>query len=106
MLVDLGEEPQNKNATFIVSASIYSEEANDYIHTWNGGTFNNYDYAYDFWDRWEPLQNDIDSIMLKQRNNGDYSHHELEVRINSNDPEESHELAFMNRTIDEENERY
>jgi hypothetical protein len=105
MLVDLGEEPRNKNATFTVAANIYSEQANEYIHHWDGGTFDNYDDAYDFWDQWEPSQNEIDQVMMKERENGDYSHHELEVGIWRNDPEESKELAFMNRTVDEEHER-
>lgn len=105
MLVDLGEEPRNKNAIFTVMASIYSEQANAYIHHWEGGTFNNYDDAYEYWDSWEPSQEEINQVMQKERANGDYSHHELEVRIQSNDLEESSELAFMNRVVDEENER-
>lgn len=105
MLVDLGEEPRNKDATFTVAANIYSEQANAYIHHWEGGVFNSYDEAYEFWDKWEPSENDISQVMSKERENGDYSHHELEVRILSNDPEESRELAFMNKTIDELNER-
>lgn len=106
MLVDLGEEPSNKNATFIVAASIYSEQTNTYVHYWEGGIFNNYDDAYECWDQWEPSQDEIDQIMMNERENGDYSHHELEVRICSNDPEENRELAFMNKVIDEENERH
>lgn len=105
MLVDLGEEPHNKDATFTVTANIYSEQANEYIHHWEGGTFDNYDDAYERWDRWEPSKDEIDQIMREERENGDYSHHELEVGIQSNDPEESRELAFMNRVVDEENER-
>lgn len=105
MLVDLGEEPLNKDATFTVTANIYSEQTNIYIHHWEGGIFDNYDDAYECWDRWEPSQDEIDQVMMKERENGDYSHHELEVGILSNDPEESRELAFMNRGVDEENER-
>lgn len=105
MLVDLGEEPSNKNATFTVTANIYSEQANEYIHHWDGGTFDNYDDAYERWDQWEPSQDEIDQVMQKERENGDHSHHELEVGIWSDDPEENRELAFMNRVVDEENER-
>lgn len=105
MIVDLGEEPSNKEATFTVSANIYSEEANTYIHHWDGGTFDNYDDAYECWDQWEPPEDETDTIMQNERKNGDYSHHELEIGIWSNDPEESRELAFMNRTVDEVNER-
>lgn len=105
MLVNLGEEPHNKNTTFIVSANIYSEQVNDYIHLWVGGIFNNYDDAYEFWDKWDPPIEEMNSIMEQQRKKGDYSHHELEVGIYSNDPNESRELAFMNKTIDEEHER-
>ncbi len=106
MNVDLGEEPQNKNTTFTVTANIYSEEANDYIHTWTGGTFKSYDEAYEFWDEWEPPQEEIDKIMKLEREQGDYSHHELEIGVWSNDPDDDSELAFMNRTIDVENERH
>lgn len=105
MLVDLGEEPCNKDATFTVAANIYSEQANDYIHHWEGGTFDNYDDAYECWDQWEPSQDEIDQVMKYERENGDYSHHELEVGVWSSDPKESRELAFMNRVVDEENER-
>ncbi len=105
MIVDLGEEPHNKDATFTVAANIYSEQANTYIYHWEGGIFDNYDDAYEYWDQWEPSQDEIDRVMMEERENGDYSHHELEVGIWSNDPEESSELAFMNRVVDEANER-
>lgn len=104
MIVDLGEEPINKHAKFTVSASIFSEEANTYIHHWDGKTFDNYDDAYEYWDQWDPPQSEIDEIMRIERSDGDYSHHELEVGIYSDDPDDFSELAFMNRTVDEENE--
>ena len=105
MVVELGEEPLYKDANFTISANIYSEKVNDYIHHWDGGTFDNYDEAYEVWDRWELSKDEIEDIMKHEREEGDYSHHELEIGILSDNPKEPRELAFMNRTVDGDNER-
>lgn len=104
MIVDLGEEPVIKDTSFIVSANIYSEQANDYIYRWHGGVFDNYDDAYEFWDQWDPPSREVNNVMKFQRIKGDFSHHELEISIFSSDPNEIRSLAFCNRTIDEEHE--
>lgn len=105
MVVDLGEEPSIKNARFIVEAKIYSESKNDYIHCWFGGEFSSYDKAYEFWDCWNPPKEEVDLIMKKQRESGDYSYHELIIGIWSLDQRETSSLAFMNTTLDFDNER-
>lgn len=101
MIVDLGSEPNNPVGLFKVSADIYSEKEDCYVHHWSGGSFNNYDEAFEFWDQWEPSENDIYSIMKRRRENGDLSHHELEIGIYSKNEED---LAFTNRSIDSEHE--
>lgn len=105
MLVDLGEEPTIKNAHFTVFAAIYCESINDYIHHWEGGTFLSYDEAYDCWNEFDPPKEEINAIMEKQRASGDFSHHELEIGITSNNAMETSSLAFMNTTIDLEHEK-
>ena len=105
MIVDLGEEPSIKNARFIVEANIYSELKNDYIHSWFGGEFSSYDKAYEFWDCWNPPNEELIRVMENQRKSGDYSHHELEIGIWSLDQNETRTLAFMNTTLDSANER-
>lgn len=105
MIVDLGEEPVIKRAIFQVTANIYSERENNYIHNWFGGEFSSYDRAYEFWNDWDPPKEEVDLIMKKQRESGDYSHHELEIGIWSLDQRETSNLAFMNTTLDFTNER-
>ena len=102
MIVDLGSEPKNKYTTFTVSAYIYSERENCYVEHWEGGTFDNYSEAFERWDSWEPSENEIYSIMKRRRENGDYSHHELEIVITA---KEEYDLAFTNRSLDVEHER-
>ena len=101
MIVDLGSEPKNPVGLFEVSADIYSEQENSHVHHWHGGSFENYDEAFEFWDQWEPSENEIYSIMKRRRENGDLSHHELEIGIYS---ELEEDLAFTNRSIDSEHE--
>lgn len=106
MLVNLGspvrlEDQQN---TFTVTANIYSEQANDYVGCLEGGTFDNFQEAYDFWDEWEPPKEKIDEKMLEERASGDYSHHELEIGIWCKDLD--YDLPFMNMTLDGEHERH
>lgn len=105
MMVDLGEEPMIKQSIFTVIANIYSEKENHHVHEWLGGTFDSYDKAYEFWDVWNPPKKEIQDIMKKRREQGDFSHHELEIGVYSDDPYESRNLAFMNTTIDGKNER-
>ena len=102
MQVDMGVEPLDKQRTFTVEANIYSELANCYIAHWDGGTFDNYDSALDYWDDWALPSDEVESIMKKQREKGDYSHHELEIGIYSND---IFELPIMNMELDVGNER-
>lgn len=97
MVVDLGSEPRSKQETFRVVANIFSEQSNNYIHHWDGGTFDNYDDAYEFWDWWEPPEQEMHEVMKELRKQGDRSHCELEIGIYNEDEED---LAFMNRTID------
>lgn len=104
MLVDLGTEPHNKNATFTVSAAVYSEKENTYIHKWPDKKFPSYDAAYEYWDRWNPKNKELTELMKKRRADGDMSHHELEICIISSDPNETSDLAFFNKTLDEEHE--
>lgn len=105
MIVSLGDriKTENQHNTFIVSANIYSEKANDYVKHWDGGTFDNYQKACDFWDDWELPKDEIDRFMFEQRENGDYSHHELEIGIWCDDLDCS--LPFMNMTLDVEHEK-
>lgn len=105
MLVDCGEEPTIPDAKFTVAANIYSECCNEYVHHWEGGTFDNYDEAYEFWDKWDPPKEEVDEVMRQRREEGDYSHHELEIGVWSENPNESAFLAFMNETLDYEHER-
>lgn len=105
MIVDLGETPskEDQENTYTVSANIYSEKANDYIGHWDGGTFDSYQKAYDFWNYWEPPKDEIDETMRKERESGDYSHHELEIGVWCDNIDCS--LPFMNMTLDLENEK-
>lgn len=100
MLVDLGEEPKHKNGPFTVAADLYSEQANHYVKHWEGGVYDNYDEAFDRWDRWTPRN--LKKIMEERRKLGDYSHHELEIGIYS---KYDTDLAFMNTTLDEGHEK-
>lgn len=102
MIVDLGEEPVNKIGKFRVVASIYSEKINSYIYSKTLGRFNNYDDAYECWDSTDLEESLVNDIMKKQRDAGDFSHHELEIGIFS--PIE-YNLAFMNKSLDVENEQ-
>ena len=102
MIVDLGSEPKNKYGTFTVLAGIYSEKEDKHICEWRGGTYNTYDEAFERWDSWEPSENEIYSIMKKQRENGDLSHHELEIGIYSWGEVD---LAYTNRSLDVEHEK-
>lgn len=101
MIVDLGSEPKDPYGLFDVIAHLYSEKENSYVHVWKGGIFNNYDDAFEFWDQWGPSENEIYSIMKRRREDGDLSHHELEIGI-YNIVEE--DLAFTNRGVDTEHE--
>ena len=101
MIVDLGSEPKDPYGLFDVVAHLYSEKENSYVYGWKGGIFNNYDDAFEFWDQWEPSENEIYSIMKRRREDGDLSHHELEIGIYS---EFEEDLAFTNRSIDAEHE--
>lgn len=105
MVIDFGEEPHIKRATFKVVANIYSESENNYIYRWLGGEFSCYDKAYDFWDFWSPPKEEIEAVMKKRRDLGDYSHHEIEIGVFSSDDRETACLAFMNCTVDYENEK-
>ena len=108
MLVDLGTKPRNENNvttpvyTYRVQANIYSEKKNDYVAEWIGGTFTNFSEAFEFWDNWQVPSDEVDEIMKKERENGDYSHHELEVAIWCDDIDD---LPFMNMTLDCEHEQ-
>ena len=105
MMVDLGNpvKPEDQQNTFTVTANIYSEQVNDYVKHWEGGTFDNFQEAYDFWDEWEPPIKEIDETMSKERENGDYSHHKLEIGIWCDDID--YDLPFMNTTLDYEHEK-
>ena len=106
MLVNIGNPVRSEDQcnTFTVTANIYSEQTNDYIAHWEGGTFDNFQEAYDFWDEWEPPKEEIDNTMLKEREKGDYSHHELEIGIWCDNI--NYDLPFMNMTLDGEHERH
>lgn len=103
MQVDMGTEPskEEKIGIFTVQANIYSESANDYIAHWDGGVFNNYDDALNYWDDWALCANEVDEIMHQRRLDGDHSHHELEIGIYSNS---LCDLPLMNLELDVSNE--
>lgn len=105
MIVSLGKHVTIKDQqnTFVVSANIYSEKTNDYVKHWDGGTFDNYQEAYDFWDEWEPPKDEINQFMSDVRDNKDYTHYELEIGMWCDDIE--YDLPFMNMTLDLEHER-
>ena len=105
MIVELGEEPTIKNTTFRVIASIYSEEENERIYIQLGGIFDNYDSAYEFWDKWQPSNKILKEFMKNRRKSDHYGHHELEVFIDSDDPNETSSLAYTNTTLDPDGER-
>lgn len=107
MLVDMGNKPSNPHALFQVIARIYSEKENEYVKAWIGGVFPaDYEKALEFWDEWEPPKQEIENTMQYRRENlHDYSHHELEISIATNDIYEESTLAFMNSTLDGEHEK-
>ena len=105
MIVELGEDPTIKNTTFRVIANIYSEEENERIYTQLGGIFDNYSNAYEFWDKWQPSNKIIKEFMNHRRNSGHYGHHELEITIESDNPNETSSLAYTNMTLDPDGEK-
>lgn len=105
MIVELGEEPTIKNTIFRVIATIYSEEENERIYAQLGGVFDNYNNAYEFWDKWQPSNKTIKEFMKDRRNFGHCGHHELEIMIESDNPNETSSLAYTNTTLDPDGEK-
>lgn len=64
---------------FIVSANLYSEEANDYIYNWAGGEFDSEEEGRDFWNNWWPDEEEV----AQQAANWRYDHPDdnLELEI-------------------------
>lgn len=99
MLVSLGEDPVIKRAKFSVTADIYSVQDDDYIHEWFGGEFSSYDKAFEYWDIWNPPEDQVLDILSMQMP-GDY---ELEIYIWSSEIDEPSELAFLSRALEVSN---
>jgi len=87
--------------SFNVVANIYSEYVNEYVHHWFGGTFSDYDKAYDFWNNWWPDKKEITKVMTMRRVDGDYSHHELEIGLYD---AYGNNLKLYTETVDYDNE--
>lgn len=49
---------------YTVCANLYSEEESDYIHHFDGESFNDENKAYKFWNAWWPDKTEIDKVVV------------------------------------------
>lgn len=80
-----------------VSANIYSEEVGDYIEHYEGGEFEDYDEAYEFWDNWWPDMEDVLHAAREDAEEHPGNHYELEIGLWD---EDGNDLEFHNEGID------
>jgi hypothetical protein len=87
--------------SYFVTANLYSQDVNDYVEHWDGGSFDDLGAARSFWDSWLP---DADSVAEVCRR--DYADnmgaspsgiYELEVGLWD---EAGHEVEFWNQGVD------
>ena len=79
-----------------VTANIYSEEAGDYIEHYEGGEFEDYDEAYEFWDNWWPDMEDVRRVTREDAEEHPGNHYELEIGLWD---EDGYDVEFYNEGI-------
>lgn len=74
-------ETLEPNGTYIVCANVYSREVNDYIEHFDGATFDNFEFAYDFWAGWMPSDEEVRKAIVDFHEEGMDTHYEIEVGV-------------------------
>ena len=70
--------------SYCVSANLYSEEMNDYIHHWDGPIFKRksaVDKATECWNTWWPPEDKIKAVIKKWRKDHPCDNLELEIGL-------------------------
>jgi len=87
---------------YTVSANLYSHKANDYVHHWEGQSFDDEDKARDFWNRWTPCDCDVSTYARAfnyQCNSDGGGHDDFDLEIGMWD-EEGNEYEFEATGVD------
>ena len=86
--------------SYFVSANLYSQDLNDYVAHWDGGTFDDLEAARKFWDSWCP---DADAVAeacrrdyVEKSDASPSGNYELEVGLWD---EQGYDVEFWNRTV-------
>ena len=80
---------------FEVTANLYNGV--DYYEHWDGGTFDNEDDAYNFWNDWWPPEDEVKAAAAECIENGD-NPDEIELEIGVWD-EDGNDVYFWNEGV-------
>lgn len=82
-----------------VTANVYSEECNDYIEHWHGGTFDTFEEAEEFWEMWLPPADEVQAAVDNDWTEDMSDHYELEVGVWDHDTGEGVDECFWNEGL-------